>query len=201
MDVLKIHRDAVLLEPADVLYGRGTSWTTPIVTNLAANNYDRILNLALDNFPSKVEIGVRRDYLNIDAGSLWAEFQVLIQTLKKRREDEALRTLIRHAVLDRIVQSHSCTFTLDEILDFIDGAQNKPESHIDPCLLWLLHQELSGQSAIIQLIYAVCRLLLRILFIPRAAFCGLSWSKRPWCLLHGSHPPKMSAPAVVLGCA
>lgn len=180
------------------LYCQGTSWGTPIVANVIASNYDRLLNLAVGGFQSG---GKNRVSLNIDFGSYWADFQALLQTLKQQQEDEALKTYIHELVLNRYRLDRDPTFALDEILAVIDEAQGEPQSYADPRLLWLLYTDVSGRSAIIQLIYAVCRLLRRILFVPRAEFRGLSWSKRPWCLLHGSHPPKMPTPVAVVGCA
>jgi hypothetical protein len=37
--------------------------------------------------------------------------------------------------------------------------------------------------------------------VSRRSFYGFDWSKRVSSLLHGSHPPKIAAPAVVVGCA
>ena len=41
----------------------------------------------------------------------------------------------------------------------------------------------------------------KIFFIEFRPFHGFDWSKRVWSLLHGSHPPKTSAPTAVVGCA
>lgn len=39
----------------------------------------------------------------------------------------------------------------------------------------------------------------KIFFVALRPFRGLGWSKRHWCLLHGSHPPKASSPLAVVG--
>jgi hypothetical protein len=41
----------------------------------------------------------------------------------------------------------------------------------------------------------------KIFFVEFRPFCVFGWSKRAWSLLHGSHPPKASAPTAVVGCA
>jgi len=140
----------------------------------------------------------------IDSGSMLAQWEATLKWLFA--PDDSQNSNLSRAVADIRAAANASPafgprFTLDEVLHLIADAQSEPDAHSHSELLQLVHKELSEARRIVNAVRKIVRLLRRIVRRRQRDFRGLSWSKRPWCLLHGSHPPKMSAPADVLGCA
>ena len=99
-----------------------------------------------------------------------------------------------------ISQTGATNLSLEEISLLIDEAQIEPHQLGQAQILPFLFGVIPSATAFFRLLKFVCGFLKKACFTrPRARYCGLDWSKRPWCLLHGSHPPKTSVLAVV-GC-
>lgn len=84
----------------------------------------------------------------------------------------------------------------DDLLQFFE---KRPEKRIDfarrQFLAWIL--AVPCASELLRKITRKIQALKKILHNEIANFCGLSWSRRLWFLLHGSHPPKLESWPVV----
>ena len=89
---------------------------------------------------------------------------------------------------------------LDEIIELMEFVQPTPYGPQTEALLCFLK---SIRKACKRL-WETAQEIICILVQPESRFCGLSWSRRFWFLLHGSHPPKTEAwplTCQVFGCA
>lgn len=84
----------------------------------------------------------------------------------------------------------------DDLLQFFE---KRPEKRIDLArrqfLAWILAVPCANE--LLRNITRKIQALKKILHKKIANFCGLSWSRRLWFLLHGSHPPKLESWPVV----
>jgi hypothetical protein len=61
--------------------------------------------------------------------------------------------------------------------------------------------EIARYRGIVRYAVELARSIRRILHFGIALFCSVSWERRTWFLLHGSHPPKVSLLPYSTGCA
>ena len=80
-------------------------------------------------------------------------------------------------------------FTFDHVLDLIELSQH---TLCAPRYAYVLRFILYGESTqkLRQRIFRKIQIIKRALYQLESRFCAVSWSRRFWFLLHGSHPPK-----------
>ena len=153
------------------------------------------------------------------SGQLLNKYEVALGSLQESI-NRALRSfdinvwtacLQRHADTTGLIERKK--FDFQEITALIDAAQVTAyaprqakvlnyileQAHV---LAYILFEK--STCKLRQRIWNKAQLIKRILYQTESRFCGLSWSRRFWFLLHGSHPPKTEAwplTCQVFGCA
>lgn len=129
----------------------------------------------------------------------------LQETLKKVQQafdlDAWAARLKRQA--DTPVTHRQKRFNYQEIIDLIEVAQVRTYTSERAYVLSYISYEKRIRKARRRVSYGV-QLIKRLLRRPTSRFCGISWSRRFWFLLHGSHPPKTESWPVLsqeFGCA
>jgi hypothetical protein len=171
-------------DPREITYSHQANRTAPNAQDFLTANSNRLFELSM--LPS----GGKTRFPFINAGVLAGECQTLIQLYLEQIDEQAHPDFFWQFIFN--YQHRSTQFSLDEILRAIEQAQFQPDNYQRPLFLQFISESQPDRQSILRILFAVLRFLLRVCFTPRALFCGVSWSKRPWWLLHGSHPPKMS---------
>jgi hypothetical protein len=109
---------------------------------------------------------------------------------------------IREDAAGELGTPYSCLYAFQPWSDssFV-AEQPQPSSVlIEPLALLTSLRYLRHLELVKKLVYRRVQSIRKVVNCFRPRFCGLSWTKRPWFLLHGSHPPKAAA-CLVFGCA
>jgi hypothetical protein len=91
--------------------------------------------------------------------------------------------------------------SFEELLELIDSAEGEELSRdLPPVLYHVLRTYIADAAIIVFIKKSISNIKRALEERPRAVFCGITWHKRTWFLLHGSHPPKTEteSPSVLL---
>jgi len=124
------------------------------------------------------------------AGSQLNEYRAAITNLL---EFNKLNQFPYFVVGEALIDPAGPTFrpeTLEELLPYFEAPVTFKVFEVQPrrLLAWIIN----GARAfrLLKQLFQRVQELKRILYRTYFRFCGLTWSRRVWFLLHGSHPPK-----------
>jgi hypothetical protein len=122
----------------------------------------------------------------------------LIHAQNEAEEQFRLFVARLQAAPDPQIEQLPSTLTFEKLLEFFD--QQPRFSYTPPLgmLRFLLDARLVRN--LLRRVYGRMAKIPKIRRMSRPRFCGLSWSRRLWFLLHGSHPPKSEC-CPAFGCA
>ena len=125
------------------------------------------------------------------------EAQEKLQAAQKGATEQFRKYIARiQSGLDPIPDGVSLSF--DQLLEIFN--QRSAFSYTAPIgLLRLLLDGLRARN-LLKRVFARIATILKANKPPKPSFCGLTWSRRLWFLLHGSHPPKTGS-CIAFGCA